>query len=155
MEIRYFVIISYLCNSNMKRLFAYTLVLLLIVSTIGVNFSIHTCGGELLSVRINDLSITTEKGDEMDCCSDDVGCQHCKFQQHSIRSQQHYTVGHVISVKPALSALDWFHGDLPFLYHSFITVEEGGGKTEFFYQSPYHSCQSLPHRGLRAPPVYC
>ncbi len=141
----------------MKRLFAYSLILLFLVSTIGVNLSIQICGGELVSMRINDINITADTSDDMNCCtSDDEGCLTCEHHNHSYKITQKYVLGQIVSLKPALKAVDWFHGDLiSLLYYSFIPVEEGGDKAEYYYQSPYHSCLSLSHRGLRAPPVYC
>lgn len=138
----------------MKRLASITLIFILLVSTIGINATVHFCGGEYLGVVINGIQFTTDIGEEMTCCmNENSQCDGCKHVKHFHRIQSQYMQGQQVNIHPLLSFNDWFHGDLPTLILSFIDVEEGGTETDFNYLSPYHPIKLFDHHGLRAPPT--
>ncbi len=138
----------------MKKLSIYCLIFILLASTISINVSVHYCSGEYMGFVVNGFHYVSEAGETMTCCtSDKTQCPNCKHVKHSARLQSQYSQGEVISILPILAQSDWFHGDLPTSILPLDFVEEGGDKTEFYYQSPYHPVTLYEQQSLRAPPT--
>jgi len=64
-----------------KKIFHITILVILVVSTIGFTITKHYCGGDLI-----DLSIA---GDVEDCCDMEEGC--CHNEQQNYQLEENYT----------------------------------------------------------------
>lgn len=130
------------------------MVFMLLVSSISLNISVHYCSGEYMGFVVNGFHFVSEAGKTMTCCDSDKNqCPSCKHVKHSVRLSTQYTQAEVINISPLLAHCDWFHGDLPTILPSFMTVEEDGEDVQFYYRSPYHPITLYEQQSLRAPPV--
>jgi len=134
----------------MKRLAAYMLSLLLMLSTVGVDVRAHTCGDMLVALSLNGIEYTTDAGAEMTCCKHGSGCDHCRHTHSHFQVDEDMMAGISAPDMPSMASFDLF---FEAAYLMFSEPESDLKTTQnYFYNSLFHPLKIPDCSGLRAPP---
>jgi hypothetical protein len=130
-----------------KNLTHISVILLLLISTIGMPISNHYCGSKLVSVSISN---------KVDHCSNRMKkCRHCcKDISHFYKIQNEYVTGEIAHINPIFSLS--FLSDLFFLHSSMIGLQRNAyGITTLYapYLLPCHRYIFISSGGNHAPPL--
>jgi len=135
---------------------AYLMIVILMVSTIGVNISVHWCGDAWTGIYINGVEFLSDAGQAMKnggCCEREDDCAACHHVDHQYQITSQYVRGQGVDIAPSVSSGQWLAGILPKI-HLLYSVEEGSTDTaEYHYPPPLYQDATCSRRGLRAPPV--
>ncbi len=136
-----------------RRLLAYSLLLILMVSTIGINVRSHYCGESYVGSVVNGFTFVSGEGSEMEGCMDDHNtCPHCKNVKHSYRISSQFMKGQVPQTQPLALSLDWFHAVCQAAAMPTFAFFEVAETVEYHYTPPPLTHPYMHVRGLRAPP---
>lgn len=138
--------------ARMKKTMSIALSILFLMSTVGLNVGAHYCCGEFIGVVVNGMKIAVVSS-MPDCMEEDNGCSGCHTIHHEYKITSQYVQGSSVSLHPVVTDCQTLVMPIPEILTISLAVEEGGSREPWLYQSPYHSCESLPHSGLRAPPA--
>jgi hypothetical protein len=140
----------------MKRLEIIILSILFLLSTSGVSVNQHYCGGELISVSINDFTIHQPSGMDMPECETPEGCGHCHNKHFHKQIHDSYSSVQSQQLLVKSFSADWFHAHLfDFLSYSFTLFSSLGDDSAsgLFWMADYHPPYLLPPHGVRGAPV--
>lgn len=81
----------------MKQCNICILIVLLLLSTSGVNVRLHYCGEDLQVVSLYDIQVHAEPQVQMSCCKSEKGCPECHSKQVSHRLDEQLSRGQSVS----------------------------------------------------------
>lgn len=145
---------AYFCSMN--RFGVIFLSILLLLSTSGVSVNQHWCGGELLSVSVNDFTILQPSDMDMPECEQEEGCGQCHNKHFHEQIQDSFSSAHSPQLIVKSFPADWFHANLFSLFQcSFSISADGKGGSAFglSWLADYHPPYLLPPHGVRGAPA--
>lgn len=145
---------DYSCSMN--RFGVIFLSILLLLSTSGVSVNQHWCGGELLSVSVNDFTILYPSDMDMPECEQEEGCGQCHNKHFHEQIQDSFSSAHSPQLVVKSFPADWFHAHLFSLFQFSFSISADGKDGSAFglsLMADYHPPYLLPPHGVRGAPA--
>lgn len=140
----------------MKKLLTILLMTVFLIGVIGIDVRAHYCGDELSALMVNGVPINSPDDTDMPGCGEGDSCPHCRSLHILHKISNSYQKVTALQLQPALSLVDWFHGDLPCAsIDSWLLLFPAVAFCDDTPQGPPLGCLTgavMPSSGWRAPP---